>query len=369
MVNFICVPPESSVDDVFESWRSLADIAEIVARGGTRVSVVQMAGFDAQVERAGVAYRFVDTAGTRNAGELGRRAASVVASLAADLVHVHGLAYARHAAAMARAHPLPPIVLQDHADGIPRGWRRLPWRHWYRVASGFVFTSPELAEPFLRRRLFRRDTRLFAIPESSSRFTPGDQVEARAATGLHGDPCVLWVGHLAPGKDPMTMLDGVARAVESLPGLQLYCAFGTAPLMVDVQERIGRDARLAGRVHLLGNVPHARIESLMRAADIYVSASLAESSGYAPLEAMACGTTPVLTDIPAFRAITGGGRVGKLWQRRDAAALADALLAVVKEGCDRRMVREHFDSSLSFEALGARWADAYAQLLVGRASP
>ncbi|WP_414675137.1 glycosyltransferase family 4 protein [Luteibacter sp.] len=369
MVNFIGAPPALTVDDVLKSWSSLADIADIVTRGGTRVSVVQMAGFDAQVERAGVDYRFVDTGGTRNAGELGRRAASVVASLRADVIHVHGLAYARHAAAMARAYPSPPVVLQDHADGIPRGWRRLPWRYWYRVASGIAFTSPELAEPFLRRGLFRHDTRFFAIPESSSRFTPGDRAEARAATGLHGAPCVLSVGHLAPGKDPITMLDGVARAAERLPDIQLYCAFGTAPSMVDVQERIGRDARLAGRVHLLGNVPHARIEALMRAADVYVSASVAESSGYALLEAMACGTFPVVTDIPAARAITGDGRVGKLWRRGDATALADALAATFVKGSDRRAVREHFDRTLSFDALGARWADAYAQLIAAKVSP
>jgi glycosyltransferase involved in cell wall biosynthesis len=366
MVNFIGAPRGFSVDDVFTRWRSLADIAEIVASAGTRVSVVQMAGFDASVERAGVSYRFVDTGGTRNAGELGRRAARTVAQLRPDVVHVHGLAFARHAAAMARRLPGPPVLLQDHADGLPRGWRALPWRHWYRVASGIAFTSPAHAEPFTRRRLFARGTKLFAIAESSSRFTPGDRAEARAVTGLHGDPCVLSVGHLAAGKDPMTMLDGVARAVPRLPGLRLYCAFGSAPMMARVQERIAGDERLAGRVHLLGEVPHERVEWLMRAADVFVSASLAESAGYALLEAMACGVFPVVTDIPAFRAITAEGRMGTLWPRGDAAALAGALVEAAGNTPPRRVVRGHFERTLSFGALGTRWADAYAQLLAAR---
>jgi glycosyltransferase involved in cell wall biosynthesis len=369
MVNFLSAPPGASPEDVFARWRSLADIAEIAVRGGARVTVLQMAETDAKLERAGVTYRFVATGGVRRASELGRRAAQAVAQLDADVVHVHSLAYARHAAAMSRALPGSPVLLQDHADGVPRGWRRLPWRRWYGVASGLVFTSTAQAEPFMRRRLFRRDTPLFAIPESTSRFTPGNRAEARATTGLSGDPCIVSVGHLAAGKAPRTMLEGVARAVERLPGLRLYCAFGTAPMMSDVRDRIERDPRLAGRVHLLGDVPHADVERLLRAADVFVSASLAESSGYALLEALACGAFPVVTDIPAFRAITGDGLVGRLWPRGDAAAFADALVAAAERPADRSAVRTHFDRTLSFDALGERWAHAYAQLLAGKRSP
>jgi glycosyltransferase involved in cell wall biosynthesis len=330
------------------------------------VTVVQMASFDAQVARGGVDYRFVDADDARHAGGLGRHAAQVAAALGPDVVHVHSLAYARCASAQSRAHPATPVLLQDHADGVPTGLRRLAWRRWYGSASGIAFTSPGQADPFLRQRLFSSTTQLFAIPESSNRFTPGDRMEARAATGLRGDPCVLSVGHLAPGKDPMTMLDGVARAVERLPDLQLYCAYGTAPLLDDVRRRIEADPRLAGRVHLLGDVPHARVEALMRATDLFVSASLTESAGYALLEAIACGAVPVVTDIPSFRAMTADGRIGKLWSCGDGAALAKALVAAVEAPADRRAVRGHFDRALSFDALGARWASAYAALIAAK---
>src|SRR6185437_6621870 len=129
----------------------------------------------------------------------------------------------------------------------------------------------------------------FAIPESSSRFTPGDRARARALTGLSGDPCVLWVGRLTRGKDPLTVLEGIALAASRLPGLRLWCAFGAAPMLVEVRARIADDPRLAGRVHLLGEAPHARIETLLQAADLYVSGSRVEGSGYAALEAIACG--------------------------------------------------------------------------------
>ncbi|MCW0462902.1 D-inositol-3-phosphate glycosyltransferase [Xanthomonas sacchari] len=174
---------------------------------------------------------------------------------------------------------------------------------------------------------------------------------------------MLWVGHLSEGKDPLTVLDGVARASEQLSGMQLFCAFGDAPLLPVVQQRIQADPRLAGRVHLLGRMEHAQIQTLMRAADLFVSGSLGESCGYAALEAYACGTVPVLTDIPAFRALSDGGRVGALWPCGDAERLATSLLQASRDGPSRALVRAHFDAQLSFAAVGRRWARAYAQLL------
>ena len=119
-------------------------------------------------------------------------------------------------------------------------------------------------------------------------------------------------------------------------------------------------------MHLLGKVPHARVEQLLRASDLFVSGSHAEGSGYAATEAVACGVTPVLTDIAAFRALTDGGRIGHLYPRGDPVRLADALVSAAASRTPRERVRAHFDASLSFEAVGRKWADAYAQMLGDR---
>src|SRR5262249_53759160 len=152
---------------------------------------------------------------------------------------------------------------------------------------------------------------IYAIPESSCRFTPGEQQEARRLTGVAGAPAVLWVGHLDANKDPMTVLDGVARAARALPQLQLYCCFGTGVLLDAVQQRLAAEPALRSRVTLLGRVPHEQVEQLMRAADLFVIGSHFEGSGYALIEALACGLQPVVTDIASFRALTAGGTIGE----------------------------------------------------------
>ncbi|OQP80277.1 glycosyl transferase [Xanthomonas phaseoli pv. syngonii LMG 9055] len=360
-LNLVPTPDGLSAEQVFAQWPSLADIAEAVASAGVQVSVIQASALDIRLRRAGVDYRFADLH-QRGSAVRARTLAALLHEIAADVLHVHGLEFAGDAQRLARLLPQLPILLQDHANRPPRWWARRLWRARYAAAAGIAFTSLELAQPFVRARLFRRSTQLFAIPESSSRFTAGDRLQAREQTRVRGDPCVVWIGHFSPAKDPLCVLDAVAMAARLLPGLRLWCVFDQAPLLAQVQQRLRADPQLARCVHLLGKVEHARVQELLRAADVFVSASHAESCGYAALEAYACGCLPLLTAIPSFRALSDNGAVGELWPVGDASALSELLLRVSRQRPSRAQVRAHFDARLSFAAVGRRWAQAYAQL-------
>jgi glycosyltransferase involved in cell wall biosynthesis len=362
-INFLAASADLRPDDVFRSWHSLVDIAEAAASDEVRVSVVQAAGYEARAARNGIDYRFVDVSQARSVEQRVARIATVIRELGVDLLHVHGLSFARNACALSQQLLALPLILQDHANGLPRWWRRPAWRRWYASASAVAFTSVEQAKPFFTAGLFDASMRIVAIAESSSRFVPGNRLQARATRGLYGDPCVLWIGHLNANKDPLSVLEGMALTAANLPGLQLWCAFGTAPLLHSVKQRIANDPRLTGRVHLLGKVEHAQVERLMQSADLFVSGSLAEGSGYALLEALACGTVPVVTDIPAFRALTDNGRVGFLWPCGDAESLAAMLTLAAAKRPTPTQVRAHFDANLSFNALQRRWANAYTSVL------
>ena len=352
--------------ELFLQWPTLADIPEAVAAGGPRVSVVQAANHDTRLVRNGIEYRFVDLRAYASPRARGRHVASLLRGNLPDVLHIHSLACAEEAFAIAQLLPSLPIVLQDHADRVPSWWRRPVWRRWMRSVDAVAFTAPALAHRFEAAGLFPPMLRVFAIPESSSRFTPGTVEAARASTGLTGSPAVLWVGHLNDNKDPLTVLDGFALLAAEMPEARLYYVFGSAPLDEAVQARIAGDDRVRGRVQLLGRVPHAQVETLMRAADLFVSGSHAESCGFALLEAMACGLTPVVTDIPSFRELTGNGAVGRLYPVGDSARCGAALINAARKRTPRELVREHFQARLAFPALGRRWAAAYTQLDTAR---
>ena len=98
----------------------------------------------------------------------------------------------------------------------------------------------------------------------------------------------------------------------------------------------------------------------MRAADLFVLGSHREGGSFALIEALATGLTPVVTDIPSSRTLTGDGAVGPLWPCGDWRELAAALQRVP---APRAHVRAHFDAHLSSSAIGRKLYAAYGRLI------
>jgi glycosyltransferase involved in cell wall biosynthesis len=323
------------------------------------------------VVRGGVTFHFVAPESPGAPLARSRSFRALLGELSPDVFHVHGLGFGHEVGELHELAPRPPILLQDHADRVPRLWRRSAWRRGAAAASGVSFCASAQAEPFHRARLLPPHVEIFEVPELTSSFVPGDTAAARAATGVTGNPALLWVGHLDANKDPLAVLDGVSTAACSLPNLRLWCCYGRSPLLSTVEARIARDGVLRERVHLLGHVPHAKVETLMRAADVFVLGSHREGGSSALVEAMATGLIPVVTDIPSSRTLMGNGAVGALWRCGDALALGAALLrtAATLGPESRSQVRGHFDAHLSGPALGRKLIGAYTRLLELRETP
>src|SRR5262249_42702980 len=108
----------------------------------------------------------------------------------------------------------------------------------------------------------------------------------------------------------------------------------------------------------------------LRAADFLVQGSHREAAGFGVIEALACGTTPLVSDIPSFRRITGEGRVGGLFPVGDAPALARVLVdwSGRDQGAVGAAARAHFERELSFRAVAGQLREAY-RLVRDRARP
>jgi glycosyltransferase involved in cell wall biosynthesis len=369
-ISFFTDPEGRPPAQLLHDWSSLVDVAEAAACANLRVSVIQACRSSATLTRNDVSYYFLPFGGATPWRQQTRTFGELIHHLQPEVCHVHGLGFPHDVLSLSALRRASPIVLQDHADRPPRLWRRWSWRNAFSVASGIAFCSLEQARPFARVGLIQAQTPLYEIPESTSRFAPADKEDARRTLGLTGDPLVLWVGHLDANKDPLTVLEGISAAARVLPRLKLLCCFGAAPLMREVQNRIATDPALRDRVQLLGRVPHATVEQLMRASDLLVLGSHREGSGYSLIEALACGLPPVVTDIPSFRSLTGSGAVGALWPCGDARRLCEAIVAMSQrpEAQTRAAVRAHFDSELSIDALGRKLRSMYEDLLRRKAA-
>lgn len=354
-------------------WRNFGGAAAAARRAGARVTMVQAAWADAEVEIDGVLCCFVRERGDpflrlpggRAVRRRPRRLLERVSALAPDLIHFEGLLLPRELRTLAAALPGVPIIAQDHGTKCPSGWRRWWYRWGFAPLAAVTFTARSQAQPFVAAGILRTNLPIFEVVEISSPFTPGDQHAARSVTGLDGDPCLFWAGNLDGNKDPLTTLAAVSQVAPDLPDLRMHMCFQQAPLLDAVRERIAADPALRACVRLLGAVPYSRIETYYRAADFLVQASHAEGSGGALIDALACGTTPLVTDIPSFRRITGEGACGALVPVAAATALADAIRDWWRRDQPtlRRRAREHFEQDLSFDAIGRQLRAAYDELV------
>ncbi len=365
-------PPEVLLRD----WPALIDVAAAVAAAGAEVHVVQAASATAEVVRDGVTAHFVRersrwwTARRRWLTVPSGPLIGQLAALAPDVLHVHGLSFPIALTVAARAVPCP-VLVQDHADAVPRGGRRWLTAAALRRSAGVAFTARAQAEPWRADGCLPSSVPIFEVPESSSHFTPGDRDAARKATGIFGDPAIAWVGRLQSVKDPLTAVAAFAQSVPGLPDAHLWCCFTEAPLLERVERLVHDDPQLRNRVHLLGRMSHPEVEALLRACDVYLAASLREGSGFALLEALACGLPAVVTDIPSFRRLTGDGTVASLTPPGDVRAMARALVewhAQSRQG-ERERVRAFFDDRLSFKAVGADLVKAYERIRGDRCAP
>jgi glycosyltransferase involved in cell wall biosynthesis len=351
-------------------WSGAVSIAG--AGAGAQVSVVQRFHTAGRVERDGVTYEFVKDPAVPWLSTTAAPAEFVnaVARHAPDAVHVNGLIFPQLIAEIRKAVGVRvAIVAQHHGGEFPiRGggivgmWRRNRWRNGLAAADALSFTAREQAEAW-RSAGVLANQRIVEIIESGTTLRRVDRDRARTAIDVSGDPVILWVGRLTTNKDPLTVLDGLERALPSLANARVVMLFGDDTLIEAVDARVRGSRILSDRVTLAGRIARDELPNYYAAADVFISGSHSEGSGYALIEAMSAGVIPVVTDIPSFRAIAGD--CGARWTPGDAGACAEALTRVCTGNMQeqRQRVLERDDAVLRWEAIAERTLTEYRALV------
>lgn len=166
------------------------------------------------------------------------------------------------------------------------------------------------------------------------RFSPGDRAAARNGLGVRGF-VLASVGSLIPRKGHELVIEAVA----DLPDCELLIA-GQGPLRRTL-ERLAADLGIAERVHFLGEVRHDVLADVYRAADVLVLASSREGWANVLLEAMACGTPVIATDVNGTCEVVRDSVAGRLLQIRDPSALRAELTSLRRAMPNRDAVRRY----------------------------
>lgn len=172
------------------------------------------------------------------------------------------------------------------------------------------------------------------------RFTPEPREAARERLGLKTQgQYLLSVGHLVERKGHHIAIEALAQ----LPGVTLLIA-GSGPeqgALKALASRLG----VADRLHWAGVVPQTELKWWYSAADVLTLCSSREGWANVLLEAMACGTPVIATNIWGTPEVVSAPEAGRLMERRDSAALVHAwseLMASLPSRNDTRRFASSF---------------------------
>lgn len=218
-----------------------------------------------------------------------------------------------------------------------------------RKADGLLAVSQGLAREMAALGMPAGRIAMHRTGLDRKRFRQLDRAECRAKLGLPADaPLLATVGALIPRKGQTFAIDVLAQ----LPGVVLALA-GSGPDEAMLRARAS-EAGVAERVLFLGPVPHDEIPVLLNAADLFVLPTASEGLANAWLEALACGTPVVTTDIPGADELITAPEHGRLVARD-----ANAIAAAVRDLLAAPPVREATASG----AEGYSWEENAAQLV------
>ncbi len=165
-----------------------------------------------------------------------------------------------------------------------------------------------------------------------SLFQAGERASAKAELGID-QPLVVSVGALIPRKRQSLTL----RAVATLPDVHL-AFIGKGEDLATLQLE-AKALGIADRVRFLGALLHADIARWLAAADVMCLPSSSEGLANAWVEALACGTPVVTTDVGGARELIDRPEAGRIVEP-EVNAIAAAIADLLAQSYDPHAVRE-----------------------------
>lgn len=139
---------------------------------------------------------------------------------------------------------------------------------------------------------------------------------------------IVSVGRLSQEKGFSYLVDAFVRVKEKVPEAKLDI-IGEGPEREKIELQIAK-LNLETSVRLLGSLPHDEVIRAMRKAELFVLPSVAEGLGIVFIEAQACGTPVIGTNVGGIPDVIIHEETGLLVPPRDAQALAQAMVMLLE---------------------------------------
>jgi D-inositol-3-phosphate glycosyltransferase len=252
-------------------------------------------------------------------------------------------------------------------------------RQVLNMADRIVAATP--AEQAQLRWLYRADpAKITIIPPGvdTSHFYPIPTDEAREAAGLpKGERTILFVGRIEPLKGVDTLIQAATRLrlrdISAQHPVNLVIIGGnpdasgedTDAEMARLQD-LTRQLCMDRMVVFLGKRDQDKLPYYYSAAEVVVMPSHYESFGMVALEAMACGTPVVASQVGGLAFLVRDGETGFVVPDREPVALADRLSLLLGDTALRQRMSAQavtYAQTFDWKKIAVQVADLYRSLI------
>lgn len=166
-----------------------------------------------------------------------------------------------------------------------------------------------------------------------SLFYPADKLLSRRKAGLSMEKrIILYVGRLSSEKGVNHLIDAASRIRNKEPEI-LLLIIGAGGLLNNLMSQ-AKDLGMEGNVLFLGEKPHSDIPVYLNAVELLILPSLCEGCPNVVLEALACGTPVIASNVGGVPEIITSEDLGMLVSPADPHALADAVIKALSRKWD-----------------------------------
>ncbi len=247
------------------------------------------------------------------------------------------------------------VLDQAEERGVRRAVRRRIVRYVCARADLVHVVSPELEQSLARLGVPAAKQVCFPLGVDCARYHPDPRMPRDPAMRI------ICTRKHEPIYDNGTIIDALARLKAS--GRLFHCTFVGGAHLFEANLARARAAGLRHETTFIGHAPPEALPDLLRAADMYVSASLSDGTSSALLEALATGLTPVVSDISANRPWVLDGDNGLLFPPRRSDALAAALARAMQDAGLRRRALDRNPARVAADGDVVRNMERMAHLL------
>ncbi|NBR32555.1 MAG: glycosyltransferase family 4 protein [Sphingomonadaceae bacterium] len=240
------------------------------------------------------------------------------------------------ALALGKHFDVPVSIKARGADVHYWGHRPVPGRAIRKAgqaANGLLAVSAALKADMVQLGLPEDRIRVHYTGVDLTLFRPLDRAQAKAHLGIYG-PFIASLGALIPRKQQALLLE----ALTALPDAQL-AFIGDGPDQARLKA-LAQQLGVSGRVIWTGALPPADVALWLAAADVMALTSASEGLANAWVEALACGTPILITDVGGAREVLTDDKAGRIVPQ-DAKAIAAAISSLICDPPSQQLCRSY----------------------------